>query len=75
MLCEPGAALFLASRVEFEAQSELLCRIRFQKLEAQLDEAVTGVDRCFDGTAAVPLNETPHRQAMAILPALAANRR
>jgi len=38
---------------------------------AELDEAVTGVDRCFDGTAAVPLNETPHGQAMAILPALA----
>ena len=38
---------------------------------AELDEAVTGVDRCFDGTAAVPLNEVPHSQAMAILPALA----
>jgi squalene synthase HpnC/squalene synthase HpnD len=38
---------------------------------AELDEAVTGVDRCFDGTAAVPLNEVPHSQALAILPALA----
>jgi phytoene synthase len=37
---------------------------------AELDEAVTGVDQCFDGTAPTPLLESPHRQALAILPAL-----
>lgn len=38
---------------------------------AELDEAVTGIDQCFDGTAATRLLESPHSQAMAILPALA----
>ena len=38
---------------------------------AELDEAVTGVDQCFDGTAATPLLDSPRSEAMAILPALA----
>src|SRR5271163_2357422 len=38
---------------------------------AELDEAVTGVDQCFDGTAAKPLLDSPRSEALAILPALA----
>ncbi len=37
---------------------------------AELDEAVTGVDQCFDGTAAKPL-DAPPTASTAILPALA----
>ncbi|MGC1416925.1 MAG: squalene synthase HpnC [Candidatus Acidiferrum sp.] len=40
------------------------------KWRAELDEAVTGLDQCFDGTAALPLDDRPPR-ATAILPALA----
>jgi squalene synthase HpnC len=38
---------------------------------AELDEAVTGVDQCFGGTAAVTLGDAPPNASLAILPALA----
>ena len=38
---------------------------------ADLDEAVTGLDQCFDGTAALPLDWPPHSAAARTLPALA----
>ena len=38
---------------------------------AELDEAVTGVDQCFDGTAAMTLADAPPNASLAILPALA----
>jgi squalene synthase HpnC len=38
---------------------------------AELDEAVTGVDQCFDGTAAMTLADSPPNASLAILPALA----
>jgi squalene synthase HpnC/squalene synthase HpnD len=38
---------------------------------AELDEAVTGVDQCFDGTAAMTLADAPPNSSLAILPALA----
>src|SRR5277367_2176652 len=38
---------------------------------AELDEAVTGVDQCFDGTAAMTLVDAPTNASLAILPALA----
>jgi squalene synthase HpnC/squalene synthase HpnD len=37
---------------------------------AELDQAVTGLDQCFDGTAALPLDSAPNGAAQA-LPALA----
>jgi 15-cis-phytoene synthase len=36
-----------------------------------LDEAVTGVDQCFDGTAAMTLADSPPNTSLAVLPALA----
>ncbi len=38
---------------------------------AELDEAVTGLDQCFDGTAALPLPDSRPRGAAEVLPALA----
>src|SRR5271168_3428587 len=38
---------------------------------AELDEAVTGVDQCFDGTAVMTLADAPPNASLAILPALA----
>jgi squalene synthase HpnC/squalene synthase HpnD len=38
---------------------------------AELDEAVTGVDQCFDGTAAMTLADSPPNSSLAVLPALA----
>ena len=38
---------------------------------AELDKAVTGVDQCFDGTAAMTLLDSPPSASLAILPALA----
>jgi squalene synthase HpnC/squalene synthase HpnD len=38
---------------------------------AELDEAVTGVDQSFDGTAAMSLKDTPPDSSRAVLPALA----
>jgi squalene synthase HpnC len=38
---------------------------------AELDEAVTGVDQCFDGTAAMTLADAPPNSSLAVLPALA----
>ena len=40
------------------------------KWRAELDEAVTGLDQCFDGTAALPLDEDRPTGAAEILPAL-----
>jgi squalene synthase HpnC len=40
------------------------------KWRAELDEAVTGLDQCFDGTAAMPLLDSPPTGASEILPAL-----
>jgi len=37
---------------------------------AELDEAVTGLDQCFDGTGALPLFESAPKHAREILPAL-----
>jgi 15-cis-phytoene synthase len=39
------------------------------KWRAELDEAVTGLDQCFDGTAALPLDASP-KHSREILPAL-----
>jgi len=41
------------------------------KWRAELDEAVTGLDQCFDGTAALPLTESSSTGAAEVLPALA----
>ena len=41
------------------------------KWRAELDEAVTGLDHCFDGTAALPLDDGRPKGALEILPALA----
>jgi squalene synthase HpnC/squalene synthase HpnD len=41
------------------------------KWRSDLDEAVTGLDQCFDGTAALPLDSPPDNAAARILPALA----
>jgi squalene synthase HpnC len=41
------------------------------KWRAELDEAVTGLDQCFDGTAALPLLGAAPEHAGKILPALA----
>ena len=41
------------------------------KWRAELDEAVSGLDPCFDGTAALPLEEDRPKGAWEILPALA----
>jgi squalene synthase HpnC len=41
------------------------------KWRAELDEAVTGLDQCFDGTAALPLTESSPTGAAEVLPALA----
>ena len=41
------------------------------KWRADFDEAVTGLDQCFDGNAALPLDTPPGRAAARILPALA----
>ncbi|HYL61679.1 MAG TPA: squalene synthase HpnC [Candidatus Methylomirabilis sp.] len=41
------------------------------KWRSELDEAVTGLDECFDGTAALPLDEDRPKGANEILPALA----
>src|SRR5713226_1511810 len=38
---------------------------------AELDEAVTGLDQCFDGPAALPLPDSRPRGAAEVLPALA----
>jgi phytoene synthase len=40
------------------------------KWRAELDEAVTGLDQCFDGTAALPLFHSAPKHAAEILPAL-----
>jgi squalene synthase HpnC/squalene synthase HpnD len=40
------------------------------KWRAELDEAVTGLDQCFDGTAALPLSDS-HVKGVEVLPALA----
>jgi len=40
------------------------------KWRAELDEAVTGLDQCFDGTAALPLWDNAPEEATQILPAL-----
>jgi len=41
------------------------------KWRAELDEAVTGLDQCFDGMAALPLTESSSPGAAEVLPALA----
>jgi squalene synthase HpnC/squalene synthase HpnD len=41
------------------------------KWRAELDEAITGLDQCFDGTAALPLPGEAPRGASDVLPALA----
>ena len=41
------------------------------KWRADLDEAVTGLDQCFEGNAALPLDTPPGRAAARTLPALA----
>ena len=41
------------------------------KWRAELDEAVTGLDQCFDGTAAMPLLDAVSSVAARVLPALA----
>jgi len=41
------------------------------KWRAELDEAVTGLDQCSDGTAALPLTESSPTGAAEVLPALA----
>jgi squalene synthase HpnC/squalene synthase HpnD len=38
---------------------------------AELDEAVTGVDQCFDGTGAMTFADGPGNASLAVLPALA----
>jgi phytoene synthase len=38
---------------------------------AELDESVTGVGQCFDGTAAMKLADAPPSSSLAVLPALA----
>ena len=40
------------------------------KWRAELDEAVTGLDQCFDGNAALPLMDSPAPGAAQVLPAL-----
>jgi squalene synthase HpnC len=40
------------------------------KWRAELDEAVTGLDQCFDGTAALPLLDSAPNAAAKVLPAL-----
>ncbi|HKV24782.1 MAG TPA: squalene synthase HpnC [Candidatus Acidoferrum sp.] len=40
------------------------------KWRAELDEAVTGLDQCLDGTAARPLSDSAPKHAAKILPAL-----
>jgi squalene synthase HpnC/squalene synthase HpnD len=41
------------------------------KWRGELDEAVTGLDQCFDGTAALPLTDSLPSGAARVLPALA----
>jgi squalene synthase HpnC/squalene synthase HpnD len=69
------AALYAFNRLVDDVADEGADRAAKQRglarWRAELDEAVTGVDQCFDGTAATPLLESPHSAAMAILPALA----
>jgi squalene synthase HpnC/squalene synthase HpnD len=69
------AALYAFNRLIDDVADEGADRAAKQRglarWRAELDEAVTGVDQCFDGTAATPLLESPHGAAMAVLPALA----
>ena len=69
------AALYAFNRLVDDVADEGADRAAKQRglarWRAELDEVVTGLDQCFDGTAATPLLELPHAQAMAILPALA----
>jgi squalene synthase HpnC/squalene synthase HpnD len=69
------AALYAFNRLVDDVADEradLTVRQRgLARWRSELDEAVTGNDQCFDGTAATPLLESPHSDAMAILPALA----
>jgi len=69
------AALYAFNRLVDDVADEGADRAAKQRglarWRAELDEVVTGLDQCFDGTAATPLLELPHAQAMAVLPALA----
>ena len=69
------AALYAFNRLVDDVSDEghdLAAKQRsLARWRAELDEAVTGVDQCFDGTAALPLLDSAPRGAAEVLPALA----
>jgi len=70
-LCALYAFMRLVDDVSDSAGSEADKQRGLAKWRAELDEAVTGLNQCFDGTAALPFLESLPDGAAEVLPALA----